>query len=140
MGEYEGILLVMMIVAEESGRYHVSIPETGWELTGSQPVAMMNAAFEQIKEIPGSPIADNEEVEDDTGLGYAPTASPTAMLLKYRDTCFDHLPLFSMAENLKANLGTDLAGIGFGIDECWKEGSLPNPLYTVLYWKEDVIY
>lgn len=128
------------------------MPEREWELEGVQPVALLNAAFDEIANpsVRGEAGDEAPEVGDEEGVATVdgdlyriesvpePEASPDEApvdlvdrLLEYRDNCFVQLLLFSMVEALEANLGSKLVGIGFGIDD-----ELMNPLFTVLYWEE----
>lgn len=128
MGElFAGTLLYIVRLDRDPGKLMISMPELDWELEGTQTVPMLNAAFERINEIrAGSDVGDGDK--DDADHDY-----PKAIeLLPHRERCFAQLLLFSMAEVLKVNLGSDLAGIGFGIDEGFED-----PLYTVLYWNDE---
>lgn len=146
------IVLNMLRLVEEPYNLVITIPEREWELEGVQPVALLNAAFEEIANpsVVGEAGDEAPEVRDEEGVApveWKPCHIETLpepeegadeapvdlvdRLLEYRDECFAQLRLFSMAEVLEANVGSELVGIGFGIND-----GLMNPLFTVLYWEE----
>ncbi len=126
MGELmkTGILLHIMKLVGEPGKLMVSIPELEWELVGTQLAALLGAAFDRIQHLADTAIEETDPDEDSVEY-----TNPATLLLEHRDHCFQQLRLFSMAETLKDNLGSELAGIGFALDEF-----LEKPCCTVIYW------
>ena len=127
MGELFVGTLLYFVKLFKHPKMRISIPELDWELEGTQTVPMLNAAFERIKAIP-DPAEDDEDEDKDSDPEYPKIVE----LLPHRDRCFAQARVFSLAEVLKENLGSNLAGIAFGIDEGMKD-----PLYTVLYWDDE---
>ena len=135
MGElFVGTLLHIVRLNRDSNKLMISMPGLDWELEGTQTVPMLNAAFDQIEGCPDHSRSMDDLCDESKSelRGEAETEYPVIKLLPHRERCFAQLRLFSLAEVLKANLGSDLVGIAFGIDE-----GMEDPLHTVLYWADE---